>query len=94
MRRAARIDKNQKEIADAFKQLGCSVCFLHAVGKGVPDLLIGKHGINMLVEVKAEKGKFTPDQKEWHENWRGLATVARNLNDCQFIVDKLWEMSK
>ena len=50
--RAAKVDKNQTEIVEAFRKLGFSVQHLHTVGGGVPDLLVGRGGINLLVEVK------------------------------------------
>ena len=54
--RAAKVDENQAAIVDCFRKLGFSVQCLHTVGKGVPDLLIAKAGINYLVEVKMPKG--------------------------------------
>ena len=44
MRRAARVDRNQAEIVVALRAGGASVQPLHAVGKGVPDLLVGWRG--------------------------------------------------
>lgn len=41
MRHAARTDRNQAEIVKALRAAGCSVQCLHAVGGGVPDLLVG-----------------------------------------------------
>lgn len=41
MRRAARTDANQTAIVEALRKCGASVQSLAAVGKGVPDLLVG-----------------------------------------------------
>lgn len=74
MFRARKVDSNQQQIAKVLRGAGCSVEFLHMVGDGMPDLLCGKAGMTYLLEVKnlAGKGrKLTPDQKTWHEQWRG-----------------------
>jgi Holliday junction resolvase len=45
---------------------------LSAVGKGCPDLLAGKQGITYLFEIKRDnKAKFTPQQIEWQNDWKG-----------------------
>ena len=41
-----RVDKNQKQIVDALKSVGCSVLTLADKGKGVPDLLVGQRWNN------------------------------------------------
>ena len=94
MRRAARTDANHKSVSDAFKALGCDVVSLAAVGNGVPDLLIGIHGVNGLVEVKdgskpPSEQKLTPDQEKFHANWRGRIFVCRSIVEVPNIVAKL-----
>ena len=71
MRRAAKVDGNHSEIVAEFRRLGASVQSLAAVGKGVPDLLVGYQARNILVEVKMPKGKLTPDQQAWFSAWLG-----------------------
>ena len=82
MRFAAKIDANQVEIVKALRMAGATVQSLASVGKGVPDLLIGFANKTALIEVKdgakvKSKQQLTPDQIDWHANWRGgtLATV-------------------
>jgi hypothetical protein len=70
-RTAAKTDNNQKAIVATLRAMGCSVQVLSGVGKGVPDLLVGFHNQNMLMEVKGLKGKLTPDQIVWHGDWHG-----------------------
>jgi hypothetical protein len=76
VRYAAKVDANQAEIVAALRDLGASVTPLHAVGKGVPDLLVGFRRQTWLIEVK-DGGKapsdrtLTDHQKEWHASWRG-----------------------
>lgn len=91
MRRAAKIDANQNEIVDGLRKLGCSVEILAAVGKGVPDLLVGRNNINYLIEVKdggkpPSARKLTDDQVEWHEAWRGQKTVCKSLDEAIDVV--------
>lgn len=82
MRRAARIDSNQREIVDALRAHGASVQTLAAVGKGVPDLLVGHAERNLLLEVKAEGGGLTLAQEHWHGEWRGSVVVVRCVDDA------------
>jgi hypothetical protein len=85
-RYAAKVDKNQPEIVQAFRDRGCSVKHLHTVGGGVPDLLVGFAGYTRLVEVKTDKGKLTDAQKEWAEDWLGGIYLVRNLTDVENCV--------
>ena len=98
MRRAAKVDDNQPLIVLTFRKLGWSVECLHAVGGGVPDLLIGKMGFNFLVEVKdgkkpPSKRKLNADQVEWHEKWRGQACVIETVEQAMaFHAEKTREI--
>ena len=87
MRRAAKVDVNQAQIVAAFRALGCSVKPAHAVGEGFPDLVIGYRGNDYLVEVKAPKGKLTPQQDQFRETWRGGYHVARSTDDAIQLVE-------
>ncbi len=94
MRRAAKVDRNQAEIVDAFRRLGCTVHCTHTLGQGFPDLVVGHLGNNYLVEVKdwqqpPSKRKLTVDEAEWHANWRGQATVVMCVADVEQVVD-IW----
>ena len=87
MRRAARTDANQAAIVRALESLGCTVQSLAAVGGGVPDLLIGWRGLNLLLEVKdggkpPSERKLTPDQVRWHRDWRGQVAVVETVDDA------------
>jgi hypothetical protein len=81
MRRAAKVDVTQAEIAAALKAAGATVQYLHSVGEGCPDLLVGFRGKNHLLEVKPNIGSpskrnLRPNQVEWHAGWKGqVATV-------------------
>jgi len=72
----AKRDANEPEIVKALRKHGATVQPL-SVG-GVPDLLVGYMGVNLLFEVKSDKGTLTEDQKVWHENWIGQKTIVHN----------------
>ena len=53
MRYARKVDANQAGIVEALRGIPeCSVLILSSVGDGCPDLLVGYHGANLLVELK------------------------------------------
>ena len=83
MRRAAKVDANQAEIAAALRTVGATVQSLAAVGNGVPDLLVGFRRATYLLEVKDGKKppsdrELTPDQVAWHLKWNGGPCVVVN----------------
>jgi hypothetical protein len=59
---------------------------LTGVGSGCPDKLVDVHGVNVLVEIKAAKGKLRAGQEEFRRGWRGPVEVARSLEDVQEVV--------
>ena len=70
------MDANHKAISQALEQIGCTVQSLASVGGGCPDLLVGYHGHNYILEVKdgskiPSKRKLTDDEAEWQERWTG-----------------------
>ena len=79
-----KVDATQPEVVDRFRKLGASVTYLHSVGGGVADLLIGFNGNNYLVEVKSEKGRLNELQVKYKENWKGQYSVIRSAAE----VDK------
>lgn len=86
MRRAARVDDNQKTLTEQLRSAGFSVALTHTVGKGFPDMVVGFAGHNVLVEIKdpdkpPSKRRLTEDELKWHENWKGLVIVAETIDD-------------
>ena len=80
-----RVDKNQQEIVAEFRRLGFSVYITSHVGAGFPDLMVGKSGKTILVEIKSsESAKWTGSQLEFMSKWQG-GTVMRvnNIEDVQ-----------
>lgn len=82
MRRAARVDANQREIVEALRAVGRSVMLLHKEGEGVPDLLVGNGYDNILLEVKTKTGQLRPKQRTFFESWRGPKFVARSIEEA------------
>lgn len=90
MRRAARVDANQREIAAALRQMGCSVTHLHQVGGGVPDLMVGFQNRTYLLEIKNLDGRgsvLTPEQVEWFLGWcGGPVSVVHDVDEAIAVV--------
>lgn len=92
MRRAAKVDANQAEIVAALRKVGATVQSLAATGSGVPDLLVGFRGNTFLIEVKDGRlppsaRELTPDQIEWHVEWRGGAcTVVNSVDEALAFI--------
>lgn len=86
-RRAARTDDNHREVAQALIDIGATVCHLHAVGMGAPDMCIGFRGKNYMLEVKDGKKppsatKLNTMQERWHQLWQGHVAVVYSVDDA------------
>jgi len=77
---AKRVDNNQAEIVQALRDVGASVQCIHTVGGGCPDIIVGHRGVNLLMEIKSEKGKLNIAESEWHRNWRGHVYIVRSVD--------------
>jgi Holliday junction resolvase len=84
MRRAAQEDANQKQIVRELRAAGFTVRHTHTIGKGFPDLVVGKNGMNLLVEVKRAGKTLTADEREFFETWQGHVIIATCAED---VVD-------
>ena len=90
MRRAARVDANQAELVQAWRDMGGSVLFLHMVGQGCPDTLLGMAGEMELAEIKSAKGKLNREQREWWAAWRGRPPrIVRSVEDLVALAEEL-----
>lgn len=90
-RRAAKVDANQPEVVTALQGCGATVQYLHAVGDGCPDILVGFRGVNYLIEIKdgakpPSATKLTTWQEKWHVKWNGQAEVAYGIDDALAII--------
>jgi Holliday junction resolvase len=65
----AQRDRNERPIIQALEARGFAVTQIN--GRGVPDLLVSKHGQMWLVEVKAPKAKYNAAQIQWRSRFKG-----------------------
>ena len=82
-------DANQASIIATLREVGATVVDLSAVGKGVPDLLVGHRGATYLLEVKNVKGKnkTTPDQDVFYAWWRGGPVhIVRTADEALQVI--------
>lgn len=84
MRRAARVDNNQKAIVAALRQIpGVTVYHLQKP----LDLLIGFRGLNYVVDVKGSRSTaITPPQVKFFAEWTGQAALAYSLDEVLEII--------
>ena len=91
MRRAARIDGNHTAVVEALRAIGCTVQSLASVHGGVPDLLCGMRGVNVLLEVK--DGSLPPSARvlttmelDWQAAWGGQVQTVNSPEEAQRVV--------
>lgn len=87
MRRAAKVDANQDQVVSALRAAGASVTSSAAIGKGFPDVVVGFRGVTYLLEIKdgnkpPSARELTPDQAQWHIEWRGHAVVVTSVDEA------------
>jgi hypothetical protein len=75
MRRAARVDSNQKKIVDALRRCGASVLITSQL-KNCFDILVGYKGVNYIVEIKdgdkpISQRKLTKGEQKFCDEWQG-----------------------
>lgn len=91
MKRAARIDGNHRPVVEALTKATMRVQSLASMGKGVPDLLVGWRGVNVLLEVKDGTRKpsertLTADERDWHATWGGQVAVVETPEEAVTAV--------
>ena len=88
MRKHGKKDDNHAEIVRALKDAHCCVFDLSAVGGGCPDIVVGIHGRNVLLEIKRpgakgqRAGEKTDAQEKFFAQWRGEAYVVRDVDEA------------
>jgi hypothetical protein len=92
--RGRKTDANQASIVNALRAVGASVVDLSAVGRGVPDLLVGFRGQTYLLEVKNKLGRnrLTADQDVFLAWWHGVPPIiVYNELDALTAIDAVRE---
>ena len=92
MSHKAGLDANHRAIVAVLEQMGCSVLSLAAVGGGVPDLLVGCSGVNLLMELKdgskaPSRRRLRKTQVAFLEAWRGQRCVVLSVGEAIAIVN-------
>ena len=100
-RYARRVDGNQADIVRVLRARGASVEPLSRLGGGVPDLLVGFLGINLLFEVKDPEGarargtgvpsatELTPAERDWQSAWIGQVCVINSAEEAMEYLDMI-----
>ena len=86
---SGRTDANQSRIVAALRAAGATVTILSEVGCGCPDLLIGWHNHNLLMEVKNLHGRgdrLTDAEAEWLRRWAGQVAIVYNEQDALAVL--------
>lgn len=91
---AKRVDGNQKEIVEAFREMGVSVQILSDLGKGCPDLVAGFRGVNYLIEVKngdkpPSAQKLTPQEQEFFDSWQGQVCIINSVEQAILFIKEI-----
>lgn len=89
--RGKRVDANQVQIVEQLRRLHISVQYLHTIGKGCPDLLLGFRNKNFLIELKdslktPSKKKLTDDEQEFFNTWNGQVNKCETLDEILKVV--------
>jgi hypothetical protein len=97
MRKRGKSDANQQQIIDDLRKLGFSVCDIHSLGHGIPDIIVGKDGkekkYNIIFEIKNDKmppnkQKLTDDEIKWNKKWKGQVNTVKNVTEILEILNK------
>ncbi len=99
MRRAARVDENQKQIVAVFRAAKVTVADTSKVHGGYPDLTIGYLGYNILVEIKdgnkpPSARKLTPKQIEFRDGWDGEYRIVTSVEEALALIRELQERKR
>lgn len=102
MRFRRKVDANQKAIVEVLRSVGATVVLLHAVGGGIPDLLVGYRQRTWLLEVKRIGRDDVPGkrltggrsmtataerQKAFHDAWRGgPVSIVRSADEALRLI--------
>ena len=76
-----KVDANQKQIVMELRARFYSVRQTHIIGKGFPDIVIGKNGHNLFVEIKVPGERLTPDEREFFDTWNGTAIIGTSAEE-------------
>jgi hypothetical protein len=88
MRLHGKTDSNQTEIVEALRATGHTVRSLSSIGSGLPDIIVGRNGVNVLLEIKDGAGKLTSEQAVFHNEWKGQVAIARTVEEAMEAINQ------
>jgi hypothetical protein len=79
-------DKNHAAIVEALEQAKIAVIDMSHMGKGFPDLVVARRGVNLLVEIKNPETLYgrrglNKLQRSWASSWPAPVYILRTLDD-------------
>ena len=80
-RYAAKRDSNEQPIIQALRAIGATV-----QQTDFCDLIVGYHGQNFLLEVKAKRGRLTKSQKRLIDDWQGQYAIVRSIDEALQVI--------
>ena len=89
--RYGRKDGNQRDFEKAFAAMGYSWRDMSSVGSGFPDMIVAKHKVTILIEVKRDgKQSLRPGQEIFRQTWKGHIITAHDpsvaVKQCEKII--------
>jgi hypothetical protein len=93
MRQRGKVDQNQAEIVRRLRSLGASVAILSSLGNGVPDVLVGLRGRNVLMEIKdgskpKSAQRLTSAEQTFQQQWAGQYAIVRNVAEAIEVMNR------
>lgn len=88
----AKKDANHADIVKALEDGGVSVLDISGLGGGLPDLIVCRRGITLLVEIKNPQTSYGRKganklQKAWANGWPAPVYIIRTLSDVEAFVN-------
>ena len=87
-RTAAKKDANHDEIVEAFRRLGWYWKDTYQLGLGFGDGVASRPWVNVVVEIKADGGRLTKAEREFHTECPGPVEVVKSLDDVLRVNEK------
>jgi len=81
-------DANHAKIRDSLRDCGYVVEDLAHAGRGIPDLMVGAHGVIFLLEVKSDAGKLRQSQIDFFTRWMAYPVyMVRSLEEALEVIN-------
>ena len=87
-------DANQSVIVEGLRGVGATVTILAGVGCGCPDLLVGWHEHNYLLEIKNLAGRgdqLTPAEVQWIQGWKGQVAIIHDIDEALHVLELTYD---